>query len=114
MKHISILVPEGDLSVSNIEGTLQIFSEVNGFLARAGRPPLFTIQLVGLRKETRMKKGLFSIHPDVLIGEISSTDLIIIPAIQSDMKKALVANEAFIPWLIEQYKKGAEIASLCI
>lgn len=114
MKHISILVPEGDVSVTNIEGTHQIFSEVNGFLARAGQPPLFTIQLVGLRKETRMKKGLFSIHPDVLITEPIQTDLIIIPAIQSDMRKALVANKNFVPWIIEQYKNGAEIASLCI
>src|SRR5829696_7859451 len=114
MKHISILVPEGDISVSNIEGTHQIFSEVNGFLARTGKPPLFKIELVGLRKETRFKKGLFSIHPEVLIGDVAQTDLIIIPAIQSDMKKALVANQAFIPWLIQQYKGGAEIASLCI
>ncbi|MFL5809927.1 MAG: GlxA family transcriptional regulator [Flavisolibacter sp.] len=114
MKHISILVPEGDISVTNIEGTHQIFSEVNGLLARAGRPPLFTIQLVGLRKETRIKKGLFTIHPDVLITEQINTDLIIIPAIQSDMKKALEANQPFIPWLIGQYKNGAEIASLCI
>lgn len=114
MKHISILVPEGDISVSNIEGTHQIFSEVNGFLARTGKPPLFKIELVGLRKETRFKKGLFSIHPEVLIGDVTQTDLIIIPAIQSDMKKALVANHAFVPWLIQQYKGGAEIASLCI
>jgi len=114
MKHISILVPEGDISVSNIEGTHQIFSEVNGFLARTGKPPLFKIELVGLRKETRFKKGLFSIHPEVLIGDVAQTDLIIIPAIQSDMKKALVSNQAFVPWLIQQYKGGAEIASLCI
>jgi transcriptional regulator GlxA family with amidase domain len=114
MKHISILVPEGDLSVTNIEGTHQIFSEVNGFHARAGRPPLFTIQLVGLRKESRVKKGLFTIHPDILVSNDIKTDLIIIPAIQSDMKKALEANQPFIPWLISQYKNGAEIASLCI
>jgi transcriptional regulator GlxA family with amidase domain len=114
MKHISILVPEGDLSVTNIEGTHQIFSEVNGFLARSDRPPLFKIQLVGLKKENRVKKGMFSIFTDALIDEIDHTDLIIIPAIQSDMKKALVDNEPFVPWMIKQYKNGAEIASLCI
>jgi transcriptional regulator GlxA family with amidase domain len=114
MKHVSILVPEGDISVSNVEGTHQIFSEVNSFLARAGRPPLFTIQLVGLQKQNRMKKGLFSIHPDVLINEIDKTDLIIIPAIQSDMRKALEANQEFIPWIVRQYKMGSEVASLCI
>lgn len=114
MKHISIIIPEGDLSISNIEGTHQIFSEVNNFLIRSDRPPLFNIQLVGLKKETRIKKNMFSIYTDALINEIKKTDLIIIPAIQSDMKKALAANEQFIPWLIKHYKNGSEIASLCI
>lgn len=82
MKHLSILVPEGDCSVTNIEGTHQIFSEVNSFLKRAGKPPLFKIQLVGLNKQSRMKKGLFSIHPEVLISDVKHSDLIIIPALQ--------------------------------
>ena len=114
MKHISILVPEGDISVTNVEGTHQIFSEVNSFLAAKEQPPLFNVQLVGLRPESRMKKGLFSIHPDAMLDEVNKTDLIIIPAIQSDMKKALEANQPFIPWIIRQHHNGAEIASLCI
>lgn len=114
MKHISILIPEGDCSLVNVEGTHQIFSEVNSVLARAGQPPLFKIQLVGLRKETRMKKGLFSIHPDVLINELDHTDLIVIPAIYGDKNQLLKENQAFIPWLVKQYKNGASIASLCI
>lgn len=114
MKHISILVPEGDCSLTNIEGTHQIFSEVNSLLIRAGKQPLFTIQLVGLNKQTRIKKGLFSIYPDLLIEDSVETDLIIIPALMGDMKKALALNQDFIPWLIQQYKQGAAIASLCI
>jgi transcriptional regulator GlxA family with amidase domain len=114
MKHLSILVPEGDCSVTNIEGTHQIFSEVNSFFERCGKSPLFDIQLVGLHKQSRMKKGLFSIHPDVLIEEVKHTDLIIIPALQGQMKTQLELNKNFIPWLIKQHKKGAEIASLCI
>jgi transcriptional regulator GlxA family with amidase domain len=113
MKHLSILVPEGDCSVTNIEGTHQIFSEVNAFLARSGKAPLFKIQLVGLRKEAHMKKGLFTVHPDVLITDDFQTDLIIIPALQDNMEKAMIMNQPFIPWIIKQYKQGAEIASLC-
>src|SRR5215208_2619685 len=114
MKHISILIPDGDCSLVNVEGTYQIFTEVNSVLARAGKPPLFKIQLVGLSKETRLKKGLFSIHPDVLITDVDKTDLVIIPAIHGDQKKVFTDNRAFIPWLISQYKGGAAIASLCI
>jgi transcriptional regulator GlxA family with amidase domain len=114
MKHISILIPEGDCSLVNIEGSHQILSEVNSVLARAGKPPLFKIQLVGIRKETTMKKGLFSIHPDVLINDIDRTDLILIPAIHGDKKKVFADNREFIPWLIKQYKQGAAIATFCI
>ncbi|HZH96959.1 MAG TPA: helix-turn-helix domain-containing protein [Flavisolibacter sp.] len=114
MKHISILVPEGEGSLVNIEGTHQIFSEVNSLLARVGKPPLFKVQLVGINREASMKKGLFRIHPDVLIGDVTETDLIIIPAIQGEKAKVIKDNEAFLPWIVQQYKGGAAVATLCI
>ena len=114
MKHISILIPEGNISLVNVEGCHQIFSEVNGVLARAGKPPMFKIQLVGIRKETSLIKGLFSIHPDVLIDEVEHTDLIIIPAIHGNKRQMITDNTQFIPWLVKQYNGGASIASLCI
>lgn len=114
MKHISILIPQGDCSLVNIEGCHQIFNEVNSVLARAGQDPLFTIQLVGLNKETRMKKGLFTIHPDVLAKDLDHTDLIIIPAIFGDKHQLIEDNKEFIPWLVDQYKQGASIASFCV
>jgi len=114
MKHISILIPEGNISLVNVEGCHQIFSEINAVLARAGKPPMFKIQLVGIRKETTMIKGLFSIRPDVLISEVERTDLIIIPAIYGQKTQLIEDNKEFIPWLIRQYKQGAGIASLCI
>jgi transcriptional regulator GlxA family with amidase domain len=114
MKHISILIPEGDCSLVNIEGSHQIFNEVNSILARAGKPPMFKVQLVGLSKQTTMKKGLFTIHPDVLVKDVEHTDLIIIPAIHGDKRKLIEDNKGFIPWLVEQYRQGAGIASLCI
>jgi transcriptional regulator GlxA family with amidase domain len=114
MKHVSILIPEGESSLVNIEGTHQIFNEVNSVLLRAGKDPLFKVQLVGLHRSTTLKKGLFTIHPDVRIHEVDHTDLIIIPAIHGDKKKMLEANKDYLPWLITQYEQGAAIASLCI
>lgn len=114
MKHISILVPEGNCSLVNIEGTHQIFSEINSMLARAGRPPLFKVQLVGLRSEATMWRGLFRIHPDVLMDDVTQTDLIIIPAIQGEKSAVIEANKAFLPWIVQQYNGGASVATLCI
>ena len=114
MRHISILVPWGHTSVTNIEGTHQIFSEVNGLLKNMGKEPLFKIQLVGLSKEISQRDGLFTIKPDLLIQDIQQTDLIIIPAAMGDQQKAYELNKDFIPWIIQQYKGGAELVSFCI
>jgi len=114
MKHVSILIPHGHTSVVNIEGTHQIFNEVNSILAGMEKPPLFKVQLVGISKETSQRNGLFIVSPDALIQDVSKTDLIIIPAIHGDLKSLMEKNAEFIPWIIKQYENGAEVASLCI
>ena len=114
MKHISILVPEGECSLVNIEGTHQLFSKVNDFLANSGKPPLFRIQIVGLHRDVAMNNGRFSIHPDVLVKDLEHTDLIIIPAIFGDFTKILADNQDMISWIVTRYKEGASVASLCV
>ncbi|HVI45388.1 MAG TPA: helix-turn-helix domain-containing protein [Chitinophaga sp.] len=114
MKHISILIPKGQSSLVNIEGSLQILSEVNILREARGEEPLFNIQLVGLAPNTSQRNGQFTINPDALIGEVHKTDLIIIPSLQGDQEKAAALNLEFIPWILEQRSKGAEIACLCI
>jgi transcriptional regulator GlxA family with amidase domain len=58
--------------------------------------------------------GLIMMHPDIMIKDVRRTDLIIIPAISGDVKKAIDLNRVFFPWIVEQYKQRAEVASLCI
>lgn len=114
MKHVSILIPLGHTSMANIDGSHQILSQVNTFLESMGKPPLFNIQMVGLAKPTVQRNGLFTIEPDVLIADVPKTDLIIIPAMHGEIKSAVEMNIGFVPWVIEQYKAGAEVASLCV
>lgn len=113
MKHISILVPES-VVLDSITAPRYLFTAVNDFLAAAGKPPLFEVQLVGLSKEVRLHQGLFSVHPQVLLQEVGKTDLILIPALTGDLNEALKINQAFIPWIKRQHQNGAEVASLCI
>src|SRR5215218_802699 len=61
-----------------------------------------------------MRKGLFHIHPDVLIQDVVQTDLIIIPVIHGDKADVIQKNKAFLSWIVQQYKGGASIATLCI
>lgn len=114
MKHISILVPLGHSSLPNIDGTHQILSEVNKFCDRMGRPHIFKIQLVGLSSAIQQRNGLYTIQPDMLISDIKKTDIIIIPAMHGDIPSAIELNKGFIPWIVDQYKNGAEIASFCV
>ncbi len=114
MKHVSIIIPQGHVSLVNIEGTHQIFSEVNTLRIERGNTPLFNIKLVGISRETSQPNGLFTVKPDVLVRDVKKTDLIIIPALHGDQKKAAELNQEFIPWIIQQYNGGAEIACFCI
>jgi transcriptional regulator GlxA family with amidase domain len=113
MKTVSILVPEGAV-LASIADPRYMFTAVNEFLNATGKPPLFNVQLVGLSKEVKLNNGTFSIHSDLLLDDVKKTDLVIIPALSGDMKSALHINKEFIPWITQQYKKGAEVASLCI
>jgi transcriptional regulator GlxA family with amidase domain len=114
MKHISILIPEGETSMSNIEAAHKMFSKVNEALDRMNKAPLFKIQLVGLNKETTLGNGLFTIKPEFTLQDSFKTDMIIIPAVHGDMSKVIAANSDFLPWITKQYKAGAEVVSLCI
>jgi transcriptional regulator GlxA family with amidase domain len=54
------------------------------------------------------------VHADKVLSEVKKTDLIFVPALIGDMKHALQLNQDFIPWIVKQYRQGAEVASLCI
>ncbi|RYY38805.1 MAG: helix-turn-helix domain-containing protein [Chitinophagaceae bacterium] len=115
MLHVSILIPEGDCSLTHIEASYQILTEVNNFLRAEGKAPLFNVQLVGLTSHTGLRKGLFVVHPHALVSEIRHSDLILIPALQGgDLAAALERNEAWVPWLKKQHAEGACIASFCL
>jgi len=113
MKHISILVPNEAVLASIIDPRT-MFTGVNDFLELAQKPPMFKVQLVGLTKEVHLHGGLFTVHTDALLNEVKKTDLVLIPALSGNMSKALELNKEFVPWIVRQYNKGAEVASLCI
>ncbi|MFN8305272.1 MAG: helix-turn-helix domain-containing protein [Ferruginibacter sp.] len=113
MKNVSILVPEQSV-MQAIADPQYCFSAVNQFLAVSGRKPLFNVQLVGATKEVKLNDGKYSVRPDKLLKDIRKTDLVFIPALFGDMGAAVKANKVLVPWIVNQYKKGAEVASLCV
>lgn len=113
MKTVSILVPESAV-LQGIADPRYMFTAVNMFLQNAGKPPLFNVQLVGRSREVKLNAGAFSIHTDLLLDDVKKTDLVIVPPLFGDLNAGIKMNEDMIPWIIDQYNNGAEVASLCL
>lgn len=114
MKHVSILIPNGRISISNIESTYQILSHVNGILADRDKSRLFHIQLVGLSMPSSPHNVRFFAKPDVLISEVTKSNLIIIPSSIGDPNSNIAINQELIPWIQQLHENGAEVASFCV
>lgn len=113
MKHVSILVPY-DSVLAAIFDPRYILTAVNQFLVDAGKEPAFDVKLIGMERQIQLSGGAFSVNTDALCTEVEKTDLVIIPALSGDMKTSIERNKALVPWIIDQYNKGAEVTSLCL
>jgi len=110
MKHLAIIVPNGEFILSSLIGTYKSFNAANAYLLKTGRQPLFKISLVGTSRNASLYDGLFCVHPDTALTDDINADLVVIPAGQP---QCLQQNLEYVPWITKQYKRGAEVASLC-
>ena len=112
MKQVTIIVPKGSINLSSITGTFEILSRANEYWRKLGNKPLMNIRIAGLVTEMKWGVGFFSVYP-ADIREIEKTDLVIIPSLSYDYHEVIKDNKELIVWIREQYKNGAEIASIC-
>lgn len=113
MKHVSIL-PLYDATLTSIDSSHQLLSRVNDFMRYQGKPPFYDIEVVGLTKNTKLSNGLYTINTDKTISQIERTNVIVLPLLCGDFKKAIQENKKYTDWLTAQYHKGAEIVCLCV
>lgn len=112
MKQVTIVVPKGNVNLSSITGSFEILNRANTYWQQKGHRPRMKICVAGFVPELQLDTGLFSIHP-VPIAAIEKTDVIIIPSVSYDYENIIRDNQQLIKWISEQYKSGAEIASIC-
>ena len=112
MKHISILALKNS-NIASIADARMVLLKVNELLRRTGQKQIFDIHIVGMSNETALSDGVFNIRPQIIAEKLKKTDLIIIPALNGDMLTATHNNRFFVDWIVKQYKRNAEIASLC-
>ncbi|KMQ68741.1 AraC family transcriptional regulator [Chryseobacterium sp. FH2] len=113
MKHISIIVPNGDNNLSSIIGAYKILTRANTIWKEKTKKERYEIELVGISKKVNFHNGLFSVRPHTHISKVTKTNLIIIPSLNHNFQKAMKENKSLVEWVEEQYKNGAEIASIC-
>lgn len=113
MKQVIIVVPKGYVNLSSVAGSFEILTRANDYWQRIGNRAKWEVRVAGFESELKLDAGLFSIHPAPL-GQIKKADLVIIPSLANKgFDNILAENKALISWISEQYKNGAEIASIC-
>jgi transcriptional regulator GlxA family with amidase domain len=116
MKHLTILIPDGQSTLSSVAcivGTSEMFTIANEYWRENDRSALFTIELAGVSEKSEFGNGSLTVKPDTHISTITKTDLIIIPSMIRDFQEALNGNKLLVEWIAQQYKNGAELASMC-
>jgi transcriptional regulator GlxA family with amidase domain len=116
MKHLTIIVPDGQSNLSTIAcivGAYEIFNAANAYWKESGRKQLFKVEVAGVSKQAEFDNGLLTLRAQAPISTIDKTDLIVIPSLARDFQKFSKGNELLIDWITKQYNNGAEVASMC-
>lgn len=113
MKHVSILIAGGILKPSSLFNAIEIFEKANEFYANLGEEPFYDVHIVGLEVKQSLLSSSFTIDAIRDISSVQKTDLILIPGYHHNDDYSITRSSQAISWMIDQYKEGAEIASLC-
>lgn len=116
MKHVSIIVPNGDVIIDTITSSYTLLKMANSYYRKKNNltEDFLKIDLVGLGTEIVKYNNLFQVAPTKSINDIEKTDLIIVSAISGNLEKGIKLNADFIQWIRKQrVENDSEIASLC-
>lgn len=108
-KKVGLIVPH-DYKLLSIAAILEVFETANKLSKETEKP--FEIMIFQSAEQID-QESLFGYN----INSIEASkilDLILIPAFTTDnMSEMIAKNKRFIPWLQNQHKTGAELASFC-
>lgn len=117
MKQLCILAIEEQSNLSTVAcmaGAYELFTEANSYWKRSHKEARFRVQLVGPATGQQGGNELFALKPHTAIKDIRKTDLVIVPSsLIRSYDTATANNRALINWVGQQYRRGAEVASMC-
>jgi len=113
MKSIGLIIPY-DYKLLSIAAILDVFETVNRIYADNKQGLPFCIHILQTPEQIGQMGSLFHSHPVESIYAEITYNLVLIPSFTtSSIKDTVNRNQVFIPWLQQQYKAGAEMASFC-
>lgn len=116
MRHLSILIPKGNVIADTIIGSHNLFEMANNSHRRREKSGtgLFEVDMVAMAMKPYSYSKYLQITPTKTVHEIKKTDLIIIPGFVGNMEEQIQINQELVEWIREQrIRNNAEIASLC-
>jgi transcriptional regulator GlxA family with amidase domain len=113
MKHVSILAL-ADSTLASIDSSHQFFLRMNDFMRYQKKPECYAVEIVGVKKNTNLGGGLYSIHANTTIDQIKKTDVIVIPLLCGNFPETISRNAKYKDWVVSQYHNNAEIVCLCV
>jgi len=95
----------------SVAAILDVFESANMFYEQEHGAPFFNINLFSPDINPPQFYGAYEISS---VTEAGQQNLILVPAFGAgDLKVSIAKNQICIPWLWDQHKNGAEIASFC-
>lgn len=94
----------------SVAAMLDVFETVNRFYLQDGQKPYFDIHLLHLEEVSQT----YSEYNLQVPNSETIYDILLIPAFKQDIvHRAVTLNIHWIKWLLQQYQKGASVASFC-
>lgn len=110
MVRLGILLTQQHRLLS-VAALLDVFEAVNRFYESDGKEYFFDISFLHPHSSSPIA---YSDHPVYPLNEAPQQDIILIPSFSAtDIPIAIHVNHECIPWLQQQHRQGAEIASFC-
>ncbi|WP_162128487.1 GlxA family transcriptional regulator [Flavobacterium phycosphaerae] len=114
MKRVGLVLTE-DYKLLSVAALLEVLETANKLVLEKGQTAPFAIAMYQL--PTQLENGEVTFHGytiQSIAEETGVLDVILLPAFTTnDIPATIGKNLAYIPWLQQQYRSGAEVASFC-
>lgn len=112
MLHIGILLVK-HYKLLSLAALTDVLDTVNKIYQQKNEPAPFRITLVH-SSDTHQLAQAFPHYGNESLQDGSRFNLVLVPSFTADnIQEAVAENAAFFPWIQQQYRQGAEIASFC-